>query len=124
MNFLANENFPKASVILLREEGHEVFYILEKFPGKDDPFVLNLAKERDEIILIFDKDYGELIYHRKLPIPLGVIFFRFDPLTPKEPAYLLLEYLKQPEIIFNNLFTVISRQSLRQKELPKTAKAN
>ena len=119
MKFLANENFPKASIYHLREEGHEVFSILEEFSGIDDPFVMNLAIERKALILTFDKDYGELIYHRKLPVPPGVIFFRFNPLTPLDPALLLLEYLRQPEISFNGLFTVFSRQSMRQRELPK-----
>ncbi len=113
-----------AVVTLLREEGYEVFSIQERFSGKDDPFVLNLAKEQNALILTFDKDYGELIYHRKLPVPLGVVFFRFDPITPTEPAHLPLEYIKHPEILFDNLFTVLSRQSLRQKELPKMRRAN
>ena len=119
MVFLANENFPKASHILLREEGYTVYSILEECPGKDDPFVLELARKREAVILTFDRDYGELIYHRKLPIPHGVIYFRFDPITPTEPAHLLLEYLKQSEIAFYNLFSVITRQNLRQRELPK-----
>lgn len=118
MIFLANENFPKAAFLLLRERQHIVHSVLEEFPGADDPFVMNLARERNAVILTFDKDYGELIYHRKLPVPPGVIFFRFDPITPLEPATLILEYLKQPEINFDNLFTVIGRESLRQRELP------
>ena len=117
MVFLANENFPRASVLLLRNE-HTVHSIIEEFPGTDDPFVLSLAKEREAIILTFDKDYGELIYHRKLPVPPGVIFFRMDPLTPSEPAHIILEYLKQAEISFAGLFSTISRQKLRQRELP------
>ncbi|MGH7953113.1 MAG: DUF5615 family PIN-like protein [Limisphaerales bacterium] len=37
MRFLANENFPAASVRLLRESGHDVLYVIEDFPSLKFP---------------------------------------------------------------------------------------
>ncbi len=105
---------------MLRESGYDVYSIQEKHRGKDDPFVLSLAREIQAVILTFDRDYGELIYHRKMPVPIGVIYFRFDPFTPTEPAQLLQKYLEQSEIVFNGNFTVIERGNLRQRKLPKS----
>ncbi len=41
MRFLANENFPIASVRKLREQGHDVVAILEVKAGAKDPIVLS-----------------------------------------------------------------------------------
>lgn len=55
--FLANENFPRPSIILLRQNGFEIKSIQEGFPGISDDLVINMASEMDLIILTFDSDY-------------------------------------------------------------------
>jgi predicted nuclease of predicted toxin-antitoxin system len=86
MRFLANENFPKASVIKLREAGHDVSAIIEEAPGATDQQVLIRSDRDGRIILTFDRDYGELIYkHKNIPAA-GVMYFRFSPTHPEEPA--------------------------------------
>ena len=60
--FLANENFPKPSIKLLRDSGLVITSIQEKCPGISDAEVLEMAVESDLIILTFDRDYGELIF--------------------------------------------------------------
>ncbi len=59
--FLANENFPKPSPLLLREKGFVVKSIQEDLPGIDDLEVMKIAIEKNLITLTFDSDYGELI---------------------------------------------------------------
>ena len=61
MQFLANENFPKASVIKLRDANYNVAYGSEDAPGAKDYEVLAGAVDEKRIILTFDRDYGELI---------------------------------------------------------------
>ena len=56
--FLANENFPKPSIYLLREKGVSVRSISEEMPGISDENVSSIAKFEGIIILTFDKDYG------------------------------------------------------------------
>jgi predicted nuclease of predicted toxin-antitoxin system len=68
--FLANENFPRPSTILLREKGFTVKSIQEDSPGIEDPEVMQLASYLNLIILTFDSDYGELIFRYAKDNPL------------------------------------------------------
>jgi len=46
----------------LRKTGIEVKSITENTPGIPDKEVIRIAQKEKLIILIFDKDYGELIF--------------------------------------------------------------
>jgi predicted nuclease of predicted toxin-antitoxin system len=108
---------PLTSIYLLRNAGYYVFSITEKCSGIEDELVLKIAREKHLIILTFDRDYGELIYKRKLVAPQGVIYFRYQPLNPSEPADHLLRLLRENTILFDNKFTVLERNYLRQRPL-------
>jgi predicted nuclease of predicted toxin-antitoxin system len=116
MRFLANENFPLASVVYLREAGHDVAAIVQESPGLRDPEVLERAAVEARIVLTFDRDYGELIYRRRLPVPTGVVYFRYDPLSPEEPAEHLFRLLVIIDLM--NKYTVVERDRIRQRPLP------
>ena len=78
---------------------------------------VNADEERG--ILTFDRDYGELIYRLRLRSPRGVIYLRFHPHTPEEPASILLLNLLQIEgLQFEERFTVVDRDRIRQRPLP------
>ena len=119
MRLLANENFPLASVQLLRVAGHDVVAIIEDTPGISDTEVLAQAARESRIVLTFDRDYGELIYLRRLPMPSGVIYLCFDPITPQEPGEQVLALLTMAEIALEGKFTVAERDRVRQRLLPK-----
>jgi predicted nuclease of predicted toxin-antitoxin system len=116
MRFLANENFPLASVFQLRKAAHDVAAIVQESPGAKDRKIMERAAAEGRIILTFDRDYGELIYRLRLPVPLGVVYFRYDPLTPDEPALHLLRLLTVIDLV--RQFTVVERQRIRQRPLP------
>jgi len=44
MRFLANENFPDPSIVLLRQEGHDVRSIRAEHPGIPDHHVIAMAQ--------------------------------------------------------------------------------
>lgn len=117
MNFLANENFPLCSVRLLRNAGHDVISVIETTPGAKDRQVLNLANNENCIILTFDRDYGELIYRHKSICTTGVVYFRFDPSTPEEPAKILLNLIDKGKVPILEKFTVVERSRVRQRTL-------
>lgn len=117
MDFLANENFPVFSIRLLRNAGHKVTSVIEETPGDKDRNVLKRAHEENRIVLTFDRDYGELIYRHKLSVPAGVVYFRFNPSTPEEPAEILLNILAEGRIVLSLKFTVIERGRIRQRTL-------
>jgi len=118
MRFLANENIPLPSVRLLRQSGYDLAAVTEDSPGIEDFQVLTRATNERRVVLTFDRDYGELIYRLKLPSPAGVIYLRFRPHTPEEPAILLLDLLQTEELQFEGQFTVLDRDQIRQRPLP------
>lgn len=61
----------------------------------------------------FARDYGELIYRHKVFIPAGLVYFRFNPATPEEPADILLNIIEKGTNI---------RQIYRCRERQNTAK--
>ena len=117
MDFLANENFPLLSVRRLREAGHQVVSIIQESPGSKDEDILARANTESLIILTFDRDYGELIYrHQALP-PAGVVYFRFAPATPSEPADILINIMKRGFLSLSGKFTIIEKGRVRQRSL-------
>jgi predicted nuclease of predicted toxin-antitoxin system len=118
MKFLANENFPLTSVRLLRETGRTVIAAAEEMAGAKDVAVLSRAASEDLIVLTFDRDYGDLVFKLKLPVPLGVIYFRFDPYSPSEPFERMMELFQIDGLSFEGKFTVADRQRVRQRPLP------
>ncbi len=118
MRFLANENFLLPSVRLLREKGYDTASITEDSPGIEDTEVLARAADEQRVILTFDRDYGELIYRLRLRSPKGVIYLRFRPHTPEEPALLLLNLFWREGLLFEERFTVVDRDQIRQRTLP------
>lgn len=116
MKFLANENFPLAGISLFREADYDIAAVIEETPGAKDDEILARANREKRIIVTFDRDYGELIYKLKMPSPASVIFFRFHPSTPTEPAEYLLALLYKG-VQFEQKFTVVERDGLRQRPL-------
>ena len=118
IRWLADENIPLASAERLRQAGHDVVSVVETMPGASDEAVLQYAVKDHRIIITFDRDYGELIFQRRLPCPAGVVFFRFVPRSPTEAGEYLLDRLKDSTLEFENLFTTCDRAMIRQRPLP------
>jgi predicted nuclease of predicted toxin-antitoxin system len=60
----------------LRELGHDVEAISHDYPpGLTDEDVLAIARQEQRILVVADRDFGELIFHQQL-VHAGVIFFR------------------------------------------------
>ena len=118
MRFLADENFPLAGVRRLRAAGHDVAAIINDSPGAKDPDVLARAFDEARVVLTFDRDYGELIYRLGSPVPPGIVYFRYDPLDPEEPAEHLLRLLAVRALALDSRFTVVERGQVRQRPLP------
>ena len=119
MRLLANENIPAASVAALRGAGYAVRSLSETSPGITDEAALALARDEGRILLTFDRDYGGLIFGRGLPSPPGVIYLRFIPQTPTEPAEVLQTLLAQGAKEIEGYFLVVEHESFRRRLLPK-----
>lgn len=115
MRFLANDNFPKDSVDILNNNNIDTLSISKIKPGISDTEVINISNNDRRIILTFDKDYGELIYKNKIKPINGVILFRWNFFKPETPALFLLEKINS--FTFENKFTIISHNSIRQRNI-------
>ncbi len=123
MDFLADENFPRDAVTALSEAGHDVAAVVRDSPGASDEEVIERAAREGRVILTFDRDYGELLYggpRASSPVPAGVVYFRFDPSPPEEPAGYLLDLLEQPDWSATGKLTVVERDRVRQRPLLET----
>lgn len=117
--FLADENFPKSSILFLRDSGYIVRSIKEEHSGIDDEAVLKIAHSENLVLLTFDRDYSKLIYKDKIFLPYGLIFFRM-PLKAGEadlPAKLLINFIDAEKTDFKNKFVVVQTDKIRVKLL-------
>ncbi len=119
MNFVADEDFPLESALLLREAGFEVMSIVETTQGLGDAMVLGVARDSHAVLLTFDRDFGELVYRRNIPPPRGLVYFRLQPSTPGEPAEILLNMIKSGRFPLEGNFTIIKRNLIRQRALTR-----
>lgn len=117
MRFLADEDFPLASVKHLHSAGHNVVTVTTDSPGISDCEVLMRAVREGRIVLTFDRDFGELLFRSRVPAPAGVVYFRLKPASPLEPAEYLLRLLALPDVSLHHQFTTVDARHVRQRRL-------
>jgi predicted nuclease of predicted toxin-antitoxin system len=76
MRFLFDQSADFRLIAHLRKLGHDVSAVSRDYPhGLADEDVLAIARDEKRILLVADRDFGELIFNQRL-IHAGVIFFR------------------------------------------------
>ena len=76
MKFLFDQSADFRLLPHLRQLGHDVTAVSQNYPhGLADEDVLAIAREEQRILIVADRDFGELIFHQRLTHE-GVIFFR------------------------------------------------
>jgi predicted nuclease of predicted toxin-antitoxin system len=84
MKLLADENFPRPTVLALRGQGLDVLWARTDCPGLKDRGLLELAEADGRVVLTLDQDFWQLALQRPLPLKrCGVILFRCHPAIPK-----------------------------------------
>lgn len=109
MYFLANENFPRPSTLILRENGFSVNSIQEDSPGISDEEVIKIALDKNLIILTFDRDYGEIIFKYSINNPPAVVFFREKGAVPEFAALSLLICLQILTLHYSLLLLLLKK---------------
>jgi len=95
MLLLADENFPKGIVDLLRAEGHDVIWACTDCRGWKDAALLDFAESKACIIPTLDKDFWHLAVQRRAPLKQsGVVLFRVHPATPENIAPLARAFVE------------------------------
>lgn len=112
MKLLADESIEYRVVTGLRKKGYDVISIFEKSPSDTDVIVLHRAYKEKRILLTNDTDFGELVYHKKLP-HAGVVLFRLPIEDAQSKLKRLLFFLETTKEDLRNKFTVISEHKVR-----------
>jgi len=116
VRILAGQNFPRPALKALRNAGWDVFSIAEECPGVSDEEVAALCADQQRILLTFDKDFGELVFRRGLPVGSGVVLFRITPDSPEQAGGLALALVEShPDL--SGSFCVVTRDSFRVRSL-------
>ena len=117
MRILANENFPRVAVRLLREHGHDVAWVWEDGRGSTDAQVLQRASAEGRVVATYDKDFGALAFRWGLPAASGVLLVRVigDPSTQ---ARLVLDAFDRGTDL-QGKFAVVTNDRMRIRPLPK-----
>jgi predicted nuclease of predicted toxin-antitoxin system len=118
MRLLANENFPGPAVSALRAAGHDVVWIHEDAPGIKDPEVMARARAEDRVLLTFDKDFGELVFHLGEKASNGIVLFRIMGPSPEDLTRIVMAAL-QSRTDWANQFSVVEAGRIRIRPLPK-----
>ena len=116
MKFLADENFPRATVHALRENHFEIAWVTEDHPGSPDQDVLARCAQNQFTLLTLDKDFGELVFRRGLPAECGVILFRVDAESPAQFTEIALAALRSRDD-WNGFFSVVGGGRIRMRQL-------
>lgn len=94
MTFVADEGVDKAIVDALRAAGFTVQYFAEAGAGTRDNEVLIAANEARSLLLTCDKDFGELVFRRRL-VNSGVVLARLDGLSAASKAKVVAEAIQK-----------------------------
>ena len=110
IRFLANENIPLETVKEL-EHKTDIVSLSEKCPGLSDEEILKMAHGENRILITFDKDFGELIFKRRIPTR-GVVLLKIRPKSPKYITERILSLIKHTEIPLEDHFCVLTEKRL------------
>lgn len=102
---------------VLREEGHDVVWILTEAPGSADGDILKRAASEGRIVLTFDKDFGELAFRSGLSASAGVILLRIGARDPSLLAGIAARALASRDDWAGH-FSVVEPDRVRMTPLP------
>lgn len=114
MKFLANENVPSLACQQLKRDGVNIVSVLEVTAGAKDEDVISLALRENRAIITFDKDFGELVFAKKVKVP-GIILLRFPPESASFVASKIRELLANKDISLENHFVVVEEDRIRTR---------
>lgn len=115
--FLANENVPAEAVEAARYAGFDMAWVHECQPGANDESVIALALSQSRVLVTFDKDFGQLVFHKGYAGSCGIILCRPRLRSPAYLAEFLTAVLAE-SIDWRGHFSVAQEGRLRVVPLP------
>jgi predicted nuclease of predicted toxin-antitoxin system len=115
MKILADENLPRAVIVRLKADGHEVFAIADEQPCRPDEWILRQASQW-QLIVTADNDFGTLVFHHRLT-QQGVLLIRLAGMPSTQRADLVSRTISQYGERLLQAFTVVSSKGIRHQRL-------
>jgi predicted nuclease of predicted toxin-antitoxin system len=112
MRFLVDECVGPSVARWLRENNHDTISAHEDCRGWDDERILDKAYSEDRIVITTDKDFGEMVFRRKLQ-NCGVILLRGGFASPSKKIFMLHRVLSIPETNISGRFVVVTETGIR-----------
>ena len=103
--------------------GHDVVSALECDPRASDEVLLALATSEERVLITEDKDFGELVFVRRLPHPCII---RFVEMTVAEKVSAMENLLEREEDAMRQGTIIVvtkSRVRIRHNEAPQRGDA-
>ena len=116
MRFLADENVDPGTVNALRELGHDVVWIMSDAPGSADEDILTRASLENRVLLTYDKDFGDLVFHRRMAADSGVILLRTDGPSDQQTKICLEKIQERSD--WSGVFAVFENDDTRIRRVP------
>jgi predicted nuclease of predicted toxin-antitoxin system len=113
----ANENIPEIAITALRAAGHDVLWIRESTPGANDETVLSRAQAERRVLVTFDKDFGDLVFHKGKQASEGLILFRISQPSAEAVAQRILATIQSRDDWAEH-YSVVEDHSIRMRPMP------
>ncbi len=94
-----------------------MIWIREIAPGISDEDVLRRAEAEERVLLTFDKDFGELAFHKELPASCGIILFRIPAPSSSYIARMAIAAIES-RADWAGHFSVVEERRIRMRPLP------
>ena len=96
----------------LRENDHDATSAYEDCRGWSDESILEKAYSEGRIVVTIDKDFGEMVFRRKLQ-NYGVILLRSRFSGPSKKISMMQRVLSLPEDRISGHFVVVTETAIR-----------
>lgn len=96
---------------LLVELGHDVVSARDGFSHATDEVLLTLAYEDRRVLITEDKDFGELVFVRRLPHPCIVRFVEMSTVEKIDAMRKIIEY--HADAMRDGALIVVTRERIR-----------
>ena len=113
---MADENIPTRSIDQLVEDGIDIISVSSFKYGLHDEDVLKLAYKERRVLVTFDKEFGYLIFKKKIR-SFGVLLLRFIPRSPEEVSARIIELVNNKMKLQWN-FIVLEEEKIRIRSIP------
>lgn len=118
MKLLANAHVSRSIYEFLRSEGHDCLHAELSSSGMSDDALLQLALSEQRVIVTADKDFGELVFRRRIPA-VGLVLLRLRATTEADRAALFRRAWPAVMRSVEGHFVVVTNRRVRRTPLPK-----